>query len=153
MRKKEKEITDQNLIEEILSSSLICRVALFDNEYPYIVPMNYGYKENTLYFHCALEGKKIDLIKQNNKVGFEIEYNHEIIKNDVSCKWTTNYTSIIGNGVIEIVSDYKEKIAGLDILMQQHGKIENEYIDGAVRQALILKLNIKQLTGKQSVLY
>ncbi len=123
MRRKEKEIKDRKIIEEILSTSLICRVALFDNECPYVIPMNYGYKKNTLYFHCAPQGKKIDLIKQNNKVGFEIEQTHEIIKNNISCKWTTNYSSVIGNGVIGIVTDYNEKIAGLDILMQQHGKI------------------------------
>ena len=81
MRRKEKEIIDQNIIEEILTNSFICRVAFFDEEYPYIVPMNYGYRDNTLYFHCGLQGRKIDLIKRNNKVGFEIEHKHEIIKN------------------------------------------------------------------------
>lgn len=150
MRRKEKEIVEQNIIEEILSSSSICRVALFDNEFPYIVPMNYGYKENTLYFHCALQGRKIDLIKQNNKVGFEIEHNHELITDDVSCKWTTYFTSIIGNGFMEIVTNHKEKVAGLDILMQQHGKKDNEYPDKAVEQVLVLKLKINYLTAKKS---
>lgn len=150
MRRKEKEIVEQNIIEEILSSSSICRVALFDNEFPYIVPMNYGYKENTLYFHCALQGRKIDLIKQNNKVGFEIEHNHELITDDVSCKWTTYFTSIIGNGFMEIVTNHKEKVAGLDILMQQHGKNDNEYPDKAVEQVLVLKLKINYLTAKKS---
>lgn len=150
MRNREKEITEPHIIEEILSSSSICRVAMYDNDYPYIVPLNYGYRDNTLYFHSAQQGKKIDLIRENSKVGFEIEQSQEIIKGDISCQWSTKFTSIIGTGVIEFVSDYDEKVAGLNILMEQHGKAENEYIKSAVDKIFILKLKIKDLTAKRS---
>lgn len=150
MRRKEKEITDKSLIHEILSTALICRIGFSGEEYPYVVPMNYGYKDNALYFHCALEGNKIDLIKHNNKVCFEIEKSHEIISDDVSCKWSTKYQSLIGFGKIEILRDNKEKIKGLDIIMTQHGKSENSYNTKALEQVLVLKLSIKNLTGKQS---
>ena len=70
MRRKDKEITDEKVINEILEKAKVCRLALFDKDYPYIVPMNYGYKDNALFFHVAKEGKKIDLIKRNNNVRF-----------------------------------------------------------------------------------
>lgn len=53
--------------------------------------MNYYFKDNSLYFHCATADKKMDLIRANNKVCFEIEQSHEIIKNDDSCKWSTKF--------------------------------------------------------------
>ena len=150
MRRSEKEIKDDNVISEILKKSKICRVALFDDEYPYIVPLNYGYRDNCLYFHCATQGKKLDLISKNNKVGFEIELNHEIIKHDISCSWTTKYRSIIGNGTIEIIKDFNDKKAGLDILMEHHGRTDNEYSEKAVENIVVLKLKIEHLSAKQS---
>ena len=150
MRRSEKEIQDKGVLTEILTSALICRVALFDEEYPYIVPMNFGYKDSALYFHCATEGKKIELIKQNNKVCFEVEKSHEIISDDLSCKWSTKYQSIIGVGEIEIISNTEDKRNGLDIIMNQHGKCDNSYGAKAVDKVMVLKLRIKSLTGKQS---
>lgn len=150
MRRKERKITDQETIHTILSESRICRIAFFDDEYPYIVPMNYGFKDNALYFHCALKGRKLDLIQKNNKVGFEIEAEHEILKFEESCKWTTKYRSVIGTGEIEIIRDFEEKTKGLDILMQHHGKQENSDHPKQVDNILILKLNILSLSAKQA---
>lgn len=150
MRRKEKEIKDQTGIEKILTSAIICRVAFHDYPYPYIVPMNYGYDNGNLYFHCAQEGKKIDLIKRNNKVCFEIEMSHEIITSEVSCKWSTKYQSLIGYGEIKIISETEEKKKGLDFIMVQHGKKENLYNENAVKKVGVLKLKITSVTGKQS---
>jgi nitroimidazol reductase NimA-like FMN-containing flavoprotein (pyridoxamine 5'-phosphate oxidase superfamily) len=150
MRRKDKEIHDSAIIQEILNKSLICRIALFDEVYPYIVPMNYGYHDHNLYFHCAIKGKKIDLIKKNNKVAFEIEYFHEIIKKELSCDWTTKYRSIMGTGFIDIITDNDEKRKGLDILMQQHGRKANTYNEKSLKRVVVLKLSITELSAKQS---
>lgn len=93
MRRKEKEITDQKLIEEILSKSEICRIAMIDEGEPYIVPLNYGYSNNAIYFHSDPAGKKIIILRRNHRVCFEIEYGVDIIKSEVSCKWNTKYRS------------------------------------------------------------
>lgn len=149
MRRQERKIDDENIINEIFSKSIICRLAIFDEQYPYIVPMNYGYNNNSLYFHCALKGKKIDLITKNNKVSFEIEQSHEIVKSDISCKWTTKYRSIIGFGTIDFITDFNQKKEGLNIIMQQHGKSDNKYTDKSIENVLILKLNINSFTAKK----
>ena len=60
MRRKDKEIKDQQEIESILGKADVCRLAFSDNDIPYIVPVNYGYRDHCLYFHSAKEGKKID---------------------------------------------------------------------------------------------
>jgi len=150
MRRKDKKITDQKIIEEILTKSHICRIALFDEDHPYIVPLNYGYDGKFLFFHGAAEGKKINLIKENNKVGFEIEQGHEIITADLSCDWTTKYRSIVGAGSVEIITDFKRKKIALDCIMKQHGREENQYQDKTIDRIVVLKVKIAELSAKQS---
>lgn len=150
MRKKEREIKDRSIIDSIIKNALICRVAFKGDEYPYLVPMNYGFDGTDIFFHCALEGKKLEMIRQNNKVCFEIEQDYEIVKGDVSCDWTTKYRSVIGYGTITIIEDFDQKINALDIIMQQHGKMENAYIERAVNKMNVLQLKIDSITGKEA---
>jgi uncharacterized protein len=150
MRRKQYEITDVAIIEDILSKSEVCRIALIDNDRPYIVPLNYGYKNNAIYFHSSLHGKKIELLKINKKVCFEIELFTEIVKNEVPCKWGTKYRSVIGYGTIEFLTDPSQKKEGLDIIMAHYRKPDkNIYEDTQIEKVLILKLKIEEITGKQ----
>lgn len=150
MRRKEREISDVNLIEKLFKQANICRLSIHDNPYPYIVALNYGYSNNSLFIHCAREGKKIELLKKNNKVGFQIELDSEIIRHQESCQWTTKYRSLVGKAEIEIVDDYSEKVNGLDVIMKHSGKHDNSYNSKAVDKVLILKVKIKEVTGKQA---
>jgi nitroimidazol reductase NimA-like FMN-containing flavoprotein (pyridoxamine 5'-phosphate oxidase superfamily) len=151
MRRTEKEIVDKEVIEEILAKSEICRIAMIDKDEAYIVPLNYGYSENVIYFHSAPEGRKIKLLKANNRVCFEIENNAEIVRKDEPCKWTTKYRSLIGHGNIEIISDTKNKKIGLDIIMRKYGYDgQGGYNEGSLSRMVLLKLTIEKITGKQS---
>lgn len=151
MRRKKQEITDKKIIEDILSKSFICRLGLIDGDRTYIVPVNYGYSDNAIYIHSASEGKKIELLKMNNNVCFEIEYHSEIIKKEKACDWNTKYRSVIGYGHIEIITDEEEKKKGLDFIMMQHGSNANNiYKNSSLKNMVILKLNIEEITGKQS---
>jgi len=109
MRKKDKEIKDPREIEEIISANKICRIALCDKDTPYIVPMNFGYKENKIFFHTARKGKKIDIIKKNKKVCFEITDSIEILRAEKACNFSTKYRSVIGFGSIKIANNPDEK--------------------------------------------
>jgi nitroimidazol reductase NimA-like FMN-containing flavoprotein (pyridoxamine 5'-phosphate oxidase superfamily) len=150
MRRKEKEITDRRIINRILQESVICRIAMVDQGEPYIIPLNYGYSDNALYIHSALKGKKMDILKRNNRVCFEIELPAEIIRNELSCDWSTKSRSVIGYGIVEIITNTEEKKKGLDIIMKHHGKASgNAYKDILVDSIVILKLNIDNITGKQ----
>jgi ribosomal-protein-alanine N-acetyltransferase len=151
MRKVNQEITDRLIIEEILIHSKICRIGMIDNGLPYIVPFNYGYKDNQIYIHCAKVGKKIDLLKTNPNVCFEIEEKAEIVKNEKACKWATTYRSILGYGKIEILTDFAQKQQGLEIIMAHNGAADLiEFEQKQVDSILILRLTIDTLTGKQS---
>ena len=148
MRRHEREITDPNSIDEILSKAIICRVAFHGEEYPYVLPMNYGYKDGVLYFHTATAGKKLEMIRLNPKVAFEITEKNELVPGHKSCEWTEHYRSVFGIGEIEIVSDFTQKLQGLDVLMQHHGKVKNAYEQGLVDRLVVLKLTIKEMTAK-----
>jgi nitroimidazol reductase NimA-like FMN-containing flavoprotein (pyridoxamine 5'-phosphate oxidase superfamily) len=151
MRQKDKEIADPGILDEILNKSRVCRIALNDDAFPYIVPFNYGYQDGVLYFHSAAAGKKIDLIQKNSKACFEIEYDSQIIPHDQPCKWTTKYRSVIGTGSIEIITDPGEKKKGLDKILSHYGKSAgNIYDEKNVEKMVILKLHIIKMTGKQS---
>ncbi|HUT85949.1 MAG TPA: pyridoxamine 5'-phosphate oxidase family protein [Elusimicrobiales bacterium] len=150
MRKCDREITDIKEIEEIIKSATICRLALCSNNKPYIVPMCFGYKNKTLYFHCALEGKKTDILKQNPNVCFEIEGDCKIIGGDQACKWTMDYKSVVGNGKAVFVISQPEKIKALDIFMSQYCKEKFNYPSNALKKTAMIKVVIEEMTGKKS---
>jgi nitroimidazol reductase NimA-like FMN-containing flavoprotein (pyridoxamine 5'-phosphate oxidase superfamily) len=151
MRRKDKEVTDKKIIDKILNESEFCRVAIHDDEYPYLVPLNYGYSDNTLYFHSAAEGKKIELLKNNNKVCFEIEHAAKTMLDEQPGKSTTKYLTVIGYGEIEIITDTDKKIKGLDIIMNHYGSTTaSEYDESQLNRIVILKLTINKITAKRS---
>ncbi|MGC9343118.1 MAG: pyridoxamine 5'-phosphate oxidase family protein [Bacteroidales bacterium] len=151
MRKKEKQITDTAEMYEILQKGIICRLAFHDDPFPYILPFNYGFHDDCIYIHSAREGKKIELIKKNNRIGFEITTGTEIVKATKPCGWTTKYKSVCGNGYAEILTSTPDKKKGLDIIMKQHGsKIGDEYNVTSLSDMLIIKVRIDQMTGKKS---
>lgn len=151
MRKSNREIFDESLITQILKDAKIVRLAMTDKDVPYLAPFNYGYQDGCIYIHSAPQGKKIDLLKKNHKVCFELEQMAEIIKDPLPCNWTTLYRSIIGYGFVDILSDPEEKKRGLEIIMAHHGAIENTgFKDNQVGPVVILKLTITHLTAKQS---
>ncbi|HEY9113444.1 MAG TPA: pyridoxamine 5'-phosphate oxidase family protein [Bacteroidales bacterium] len=150
MRRSEREVADKAVIEEILSKSSVCRLGFALDNVPYIVPVNYGYRENKIYIHSAPEGEKIDLIKKCKTVCFEIELESEVMKDEIACKWTTRYRSIIGYGTIKIITDKEGKTRGMDIIMAQHGGPEKNSYNASFERMVILELEIDRLTAKQA---
>lgn len=153
MRRKDREVIKKNEIIQIIEKCDICRIAFLDNNIPYIVPMNFGYQYDDkmiLYFHCAKEGKKIDMIKKNNIVCFEMDCSHDPVTSDIACDSTMEYESIIGNGVIDIIYPVKEKITALNYIMKNYS-IKKEFLfnDKKVRSTTILKLSVTDYSGKR----
>jgi len=151
MKRKDKEITDRMEIESILSQARICRIGFSQNNKPYIVPMNFGYKDGYLFFHCAQEGMKIDIIKQNNNVCFEVDINHEITDTGILCNWSTRYSSVIGFGKALLVKDPIEKKLALNVIVNHYSpKAKFKYSEEALNKVGIIKIEITSMTGKKS---
>ncbi|MCL2688185.1 MAG: pyridoxamine 5'-phosphate oxidase family protein [Methanobrevibacter sp.] len=154
MRRKDREIRDINEIIKIMEKCEVCRLAFFDKYYPYIIPLNFGYihknGELSLYFHSALEGKKLNLIKENNKLAFEMDCSTELMSGDAPCDYTMTYESVCGNGTIEILDDDK-KIKGLKYLMKKYSNKEysdGDFDDKILKTTVVLQLKVNRIVGK-----
>ena len=148
MRRNEREITDRRDIDEIIKRCRICHLAMCDDGQPYIVPLNFGYDGRFLYFHTAPEGKKIDIIKRNNRVGFEFDILHDIVAAQKACDWGAKYESVIGSGTVEIVDDLKAKKEALEFIMSQYGKGAWDFPEEILQKTLILRVSILEISSK-----
>jgi nitroimidazol reductase NimA-like FMN-containing flavoprotein (pyridoxamine 5'-phosphate oxidase superfamily) len=155
MRRKDKEIVNIDDKINIINKCGVCRLGLSDNNKPYIIPLSYGYSfENnilTLFFHSALEGRKIDIIRNNKNACFEIDCDNKIIEAENPCKYGYAFKSIIGFGEILILETKEEKNNGLNKIMQhQTGKeIEYNFTEEELKNVMVYKMEIKEFTGKQ----
>ena len=151
----EREITDINEIEDVLRSARVCRIALIDGEYPYIVPMCFGYnltgEKLEIYFRCNEKGKKMELIRANKKAAFEIDKLHDIIQTDKALGFTAHYHSITGIGTIEIVTGI-DKITGITLLTKKYhgGDSDNKFSEQTLNDCAILKLTADELCCLES---
>ncbi len=153
MRRKDREITDINEILELVAKTDVLHLGLFDGDYPYVVPLHYGYEyadgKLTFYMHGAREGHKLDLINANPNVCVELENDVELIPaGDVACAYGSSYFSIIGRGTASIVTDDEEKIKGLKLLMENQTGRAFE-IDARMAVAVtVIKVELDSFTAK-----
>ena len=150
MRREDKEINDVAVIDDILSNAVVCRLGLCAENRPYVVPLCFGYKDDALYFHCASGGKKLDILRKNNNVCFEVDIDYKIINADQPCDWGMKYKSVIGFGKAVFIEDIESKRKALDVIMQQYSKKSFEYPEKTIKNTAVVKVEIKSMTGKQS---
>ncbi len=151
MRRSEKAVTDPAKLEAIIHAAKVCRLGFVDHDTPYIVPMHFGMKENTLYFHCAQKGRKLDIIKKNPVVCFEVESDHHITDTGKPCTWSTSYASVIGYGTASLVTDPRQKKEALGVIVSHYAQgTAYEFQDKRVDEVAVLKVTITSMTGKRS---
>jgi len=150
MRRKDKEIKDIMEIESIIGKSNVCRIALSENNSPYIIPVCFGYKDNCLYFHSANAGKKIDIIKKNNNICFEFDDYDGLLISENPCDWDLKYCSVIGFGKASIIQEFDEKIKALNIIIEHYSDSSYEFKKKSIDAVTIIKVEIKNITGKKS---
>ncbi|MBP3329999.1 MAG: pyridoxamine 5'-phosphate oxidase family protein [Clostridia bacterium] len=152
LTRREREITDMNKILEILDKAKVLHLGLVDGDEPYVVPMNYGYTwENdklTLYLHGARRGRKLDVIRANNKVFFEMECDIVPFEGEVACKYGITYASIMGRGKAEISEDPEEKMKALSVLMKTQTGKDFEFNEKLVSVVAVIKIEVSDFTTK-----
>ena len=149
MRKAEREIMDRAVIRSIMEEAQVCRIGLSDDGMPYVVPMNFGLGENCLYLHCAAEGRKLDILRRNNRVCFEMDILRELYRHGPGCGCSARFDSVIGFGRAILVEDPDEKRAALDRLMEHYGaEGPFSYAAQIFDKTTILRIDIENVTGK-----
>ena len=155
MRRADREITGIPEKLALVEQCKVCRLGLCADDEPYIIPLNYGYTfvndTLTLYFHSALEGRKLDIIRRNNRVCFEIDSEHKLVEADTACGHGFSFASIIGFGIIELISAAEEKTFALNILMKhQTGQdIQYTYTEAQLNAVCVYKMKADKFTGKK----
>lgn len=155
MIRKDKEVTDPRKIEEVIRRCSCCRIGFYDDGEIYIVPLNFGYEKRDdgyiLYFHGAKKGRKMDLAQKNPRVGFEMETNYALVEDDMPCEYSARFQSIIGNGVVSMVSELAEKKRGLSLLMEHvSGKQDWSFDENMLRAVSVFKLVVSKMSCKES---
>ena len=154
MRRKDREVTDFMKIENIISRCTCCRIGFYDEGEVYIVPLNFGYEVKddtyTFYFHGAKEGRKIDFMKKNPVVGFEMDTDYALKEADTACGYSARFQSIIGTGVVSIVSESDEKELGISLLMEHYtGKRKWDFDEKMMNAVAVFKLEVTKISCKE----
>jgi len=149
MRKSQREIKDRAEIDAIIRRSQVCRLGLTDGHEPYVVPLCFGYDGKALYFHCAKEGRKLDILRKNNRVCFEFDIVEGIVKNAQACKWGMRYRSVIGVGTARLVEAAEDKLGALGIIMRQYSDATFTFPNDAVSRTAVIKVAIESISGKR----
>ena len=154
MRRKDREVTDPQEIFDILKRCDTVRIAVYGEEYPYIVPVSFGTEmiegKVVVYFHCAREGLKVDLIRANPRVCVEGDIFIKIEPTDHGI--TTRYESVIGFGECRFVEDMDEIVHGLKVLTEHYGfyNYPLERCRG-IEHLFVGKIVLDEMTGKRNL--
>ena len=153
MRRSEKEIKDIEIIYSILKEADICRVGFSKADKPYIVPMNFGFGEGHIYLHSSVYGKKMEILKENKAVCFEVDIKTEIVKSEKPCNWGMHYLSVMGSGTAEFIEEPYERMRALDIIMKKYDdeRLNSyEYSESSLKRIAVIKILLTEFTGKRS---
>lgn len=151
--RREREVTDMDEIIGILDRARIVHVGMIDENMPYVVPMNYGYTMEdgklTLYLHGATAGRKLDIIRVNPNVFIEIDTDVVPFDGPSACQHGTCYSSIMGEGVAELIEDIEGKKQALTYLMKTQTGKDFEFSDKMVTGVTGIKITVSDYTAKK----
>ena len=150
MRCSDKEVAEPAAIEKIFRAGKTCQLAFSSDPVPYLVTLNYGYHKGCLYFHSALEGLKVDLIKKNGQAAFTIALDLGLITGEQACNWSVRFQSVVGYGQISLLESPEEKQQGLDLFMAHYSDKKFSYPEKMIQATAVFKLVISEMTVKQS---
>lgn len=153
MRKSDREIKSKEEIIDIIKRCDVIRLAFNNGDYPYILPLNFGFEVKNdiviFYLHSALEGTKVDIMKKDNRASFEMDTKHELQYYEEKGYCTMSYESIIGRGRIRILPE-DEKMNALKKLMGHYHKSEDTYFNpAAISRTLVYSLEVEEMTAKR----
>ena len=155
MLRKDREIKSREDIAAIMEKCDSCSLALFDENFPYIIPMNFGFRiieeQIFLYFHGAGKGKKLELLNRNNAAAFAMDCSHKLITGNRTCNTTMEYESVCGNGYITYVEDDKKAEALSVICGRYPNGRDFDCTSSDLKGVTILMLTVNEITGKRNI--
>ena len=152
MTKRERQITDEGQIMRILETAKVLHLGLAVDNEPYVVPMNYGVAWEdgrlVLYLHSAVQGKKLDMIRANPRVFFEMDCDRMPFQGDKPCQYGLVYSSVMGRGTARIVEDVEEKKKAMSLLMKTQTDKDFSFEDRLVSVVAVIRIDVEEYTAK-----
>jgi nitroimidazol reductase NimA-like FMN-containing flavoprotein (pyridoxamine 5'-phosphate oxidase superfamily) len=152
MRRKEKCVSDPNVLHSVIRKAQVCRLGLVDGSTPYIIPMSFGFDGTHLYVHSAKEGRKIDILDKNNRVCLEFEQDVALVRGTNPCNSGFRYLTVICHGTADVVCDAEEKCYGLNQIVKQYEPewSSRQFTKQEISRVVVFKIIIEQMIGKVS---
>ena len=151
MTKRELQVTDPHQIRDILNKAKVLHLGLCVDNEPYVVPMNYGYimegETLVLYLHSAVQGKKLDMIRANPRVFFELDCDRMPFEGEKPCQYGLVYSSVMGRGTACIVEDVEEKIRAMTMLMKTQTGKDFAFNDRLVSIVSVIRIDVTEYTA------
>ena len=152
MTRREFEVKDPAVIQNILDGSKFLHLGLVDDGMPYVVPMSYGYKMEdgklTLYLHSASKGYKLDVIAKNPTCCFEMDCGVEPFVGKIPCQYGITYYSLMGRGKAVMVEDVKEKEDAMTLLMKTQTGNDFTFNERLVSIVSVIRIDVTDYTAK-----
>lgn len=158
MRRTDKEVRERARLEEVLARAQVCRLAMVDEQAgghaPYVVPVFFACRGDKLLVHCALEGRKLDVLARNPRVCVEVDECRGIFPADKPCAFSAVFRSVIAFGTAVRIDEPAAKREALDLLMRKYaGRATGsgfEFSDATLQSTAVLEITLQEITGKQS---
>jgi nitroimidazol reductase NimA-like FMN-containing flavoprotein (pyridoxamine 5'-phosphate oxidase superfamily) len=150
MRRKDREITDRAELLRILEEARVCRLAMVDGDRPYLVPLTFALDGDDLVVHSARSGRKLDALRRNPAVCFEVEEGVEIVPGATACKTGMAFRTVIGFGEAELVEDRAERARLLALFGPRYGAPDGALPEAEIQRTCVLRIRVRELTGKCS---
>jgi nitroimidazol reductase NimA-like FMN-containing flavoprotein (pyridoxamine 5'-phosphate oxidase superfamily) len=147
-------ITDREEMEGLLQEALVgCLATVGPDGSPYITPLNFVFYQGKIYFHCAFKGRKMDNIRANPRVCFEVHELIEIVQSQRACDFDTRYRSVLVFGRACSLPDVDRKVAVLTALAEKYADrqaVEPPTLERA-KGTEVIEITIEEMTGKRNV--
>jgi nitroimidazol reductase NimA-like FMN-containing flavoprotein (pyridoxamine 5'-phosphate oxidase superfamily) len=138
--------------KSFLVDARVGRLATSKDDEPYVVPVNFIYFKEKIYFHCAREGQKIGYLSTNSQVCFEVDEFLGMRKGRTPCTSTVKYRSVIAFGKAAFIEDVDVKKEALRHLVKKYGGESSGSIDEETfERTLLVAITVERMTGKQSL--
>lgn len=148
---KKRDLSFRPELDSIISKCDVCNVSMADqNGSPYVVPMNFGHKDDHIYFHSSRTGKKIDILKDNPSVCISFSADHQLrwVNEEIACSWGMKFRSVLAYGKVEFIDDFDKKEEALKIIMANYTDIDFTFNAPAVKDVLVFRVKIEKLHGR-----
>ncbi len=150
MLRREKEITDAAELRQILDAARVCRIALCDGDRPYLVPLTFALDGDDLVLHSARAGRKLEILRRNPAVCFEVEEGLEVARAATACEFSMRFRTVIGHGDAHFVEQRDEKTRLLALFARRYGAAEDAPPQHEVERTCVVRVRVRELTGKTS---